>query len=238
MSNWQRHQLAFISEFCTDVAHVPGVDNVAADALSRQCDDDAEGHVAIVHAVSHVSVTWLADVDLEEIAAYQPQSPEVGTQNSLELRPLQIPGCARKVWCDTSQSRVRFLMPDSWKQRVFKAIHGLSHPSGRAMLAILSRTFVWEGLRWDVLAWSRQCETCARSKVARHTQQPVLPITTPAETFEHSHVHVVGPYPERSREVVRTHMMDRTTRWPEAVAMADSTVDTCAWQRHLLTSQS
>ena len=34
VSNRQRHQLAYISEFATDVAHVPGFENVVADALT------------------------------------------------------------------------------------------------------------------------------------------------------------------------------------------------------------
>ena len=35
----QRQQLAFISEFATDIAHIPGLDNVVADAFSQQYDD-------------------------------------------------------------------------------------------------------------------------------------------------------------------------------------------------------
>ena len=34
VSNRQRQQLALISEFATDVAHIPGLENVVADALS------------------------------------------------------------------------------------------------------------------------------------------------------------------------------------------------------------
>ena len=58
MSNRQRHQLAFISEFATDIAHVPGLENVVADALTRQFDDERAS--AIVNAITHM----LADVDL------------------------------------------------------------------------------------------------------------------------------------------------------------------------------
>ena len=36
ISSRQQNQLAFISEFCTDIAHVPGLDNVVVDSLSRQ----------------------------------------------------------------------------------------------------------------------------------------------------------------------------------------------------------
>ena len=63
--NRQCHQLAFISEFATDIAHVPGLDNVVADAFILQFDDEKES--AIVHAVTHT----LSDISLAELAGLQ-----------------------------------------------------------------------------------------------------------------------------------------------------------------------
>ena len=54
VSNRQRHQLAFISEFGTDIAHVPGLENVVADALTRQYDDGEAS--AVVHSVAVRSI--------------------------------------------------------------------------------------------------------------------------------------------------------------------------------------
>ena len=160
--NRQKHQLAVISEFCTEIAHVPGVDNVVADVMSRQHDDKVGGDRAFVHAVAH----FLADVDFDELAADQPSDPDVQDSPSFSLRWLRMPGCSREIWCDTSQSGPRFLVPQGWRQRIFDSVHKLSHPSGRATLAIIYRTYVWKGMHRDVLAWSRACEECARGKVA------------------------------------------------------------------------
>ena len=142
VSNRQKHQLSFISEFCTDIAHVPGVDNVVADSLSRQHDDGITeaGDVAMAHAISH----FLSDIDLNALAEDQPQNPD--RESSLVLQQLTIPGCDRKLWCDVSQGRVRYLVPQTWRRKVFQAIHNLSHPSGRATLAIVARNYVWPGL--------------------------------------------------------------------------------------------
>ena len=50
VSNRQRQQLSFISEFATDIAHVPGLENAVADALSFQYDDVRAA--AQVHAIT------------------------------------------------------------------------------------------------------------------------------------------------------------------------------------------
>ena len=93
------------------------------------------------------------------------------------------------------------------------------------MLAIIARGYVWEGMRRDVLAWSRACDECVRNKVGRHTQQLVMHLPVPSSRFEHVHVDMVGPFPLDQQNRYILTMMDRTTRWPEAVAMPDSTTD-------------
>ena len=189
--------------------------------MSRQHYDEGSDS-AFVHAVAH----FLADIDLEELASDQPTAPDPENSTSLVLQHLKMPGCSREVWCDTSQSRPRFFAPQSWRKRILEAVHNLSHPSGRATLAIISKTYVWEGLWHDVLTWSKACDKCARGKVARHTQPPINQIDTPVTHFEHVHVDVVGPFPrDQGLRYVLT-ILDRTTRWPEAIPIPDTTTDT------------
>ena len=115
---------------------------------------------------------------------------------------------------------------------MFQDVHGLSHPSGRATLAIILRAYVWDGLRQDVLAWSRSCQDCARSKIARHTHQPVQALPTPTCRFEQVHVDLVGPFPKEQDMKFILTMADRTTRWQEAVAIRDATADTVLQEFH------
>ena len=218
VSNRQRHQLSFISEFATDIAHIPGIDNVVADALSRQFDEQP---LVTVHAVSHS----LSDVDLEQLAEDQPPITEE-PNSSLHLTTVRFPGVRRPVVCDTSLERPRVLVPENRCRQVFDAIHGLAHPSGKVTLSILSRAYVWPDMRRDTLRWARQCQTCAASKVARHTSPPVLPIQVPKVRFEHIHIDIVGPFPSDEGKKYVLTMIDRTTRWTEAVPIADTTTDT------------
>ena len=85
VSNCQRQQLAFISEFATDIAHVPGLENVVANALTRQYDD--EGAAAIVHSVAHS----LSDINLSELSRDQPPIDDESV-TSLKLQHVQFLG--------------------------------------------------------------------------------------------------------------------------------------------------
>ena len=219
VSNRQRHQLEFISEFATDVAHVPVLENVVADALTRQYDDEKES--AIVNAITHT----LSDVSLAELASHQrPINEEPAS--SLRLESIRFPGVDTPVVCDTSLGRPRVLVPEARRRPIFDAVHNLAHPSGRTTQAIIAKTYAWSGMRRDILRWARQCQACLTSMTSRHTKPPVLPIPVPEDRFSHVHVDLVGPFsPDRGFKYLLT-MIDRTTRWPEAVPLANTTADT------------
>ena len=222
VSNRQKHQLSVISEFCTDIAHCPG---------RGQRGGGRDVKTTRWRGFRQPGVRTYSDAfpcrrGSQRVAASQPDHPETEKSTSLVLQRLQMPGCSRKVWCDTSPARPRYLVPQDWRMKIFEAVHNLSHPSGKATLAIISRTYVWEGMRRDVVSWARACEECGRGKVARHTQPPVKQIATRVTRFEHVHVDIVGPFPQdRGFRYVLT-MLDRTTRWLEAIPIPDTTTDT------------
>ena len=63
-------------------------------------------------------------------------------------------------------------------------------------------------------------------KIQSHVRSPVIKIPVPAKKFIHIHVDLVGPLPPSEGFTHLLTIIDRTTRWPEAIPMVQtSTTD-------------
>ena len=130
-SSRQQRQLAYISEFTTDIQHVRGKDNPVADTLSRA-------------TVAEVQL----GVDYYSMATAQQQDPEVQayrtTPSSLQLENVPFGTQGITLLCDTSTGHPRPIVPASWRRQVFDLIHGLSHPSVRTRRKLITAKFEWK----------------------------------------------------------------------------------------------
>ena len=129
------NEVADALEFTTDIQHITGKDNVVADALSRR-----------IHATS-------LGIDFAKLAEEQHTDPDIRLlqegDTGLNIQEIEFsPGV--NLLCDTSQAMVRPSVPSSWKRKLFDLIHNLSHPSIRNTKRLMSRKFVWKGLKSQV----------------------------------------------------------------------------------------
>ena len=106
-------------------------------------------------------------------------------------------------------------------------IHGLSHPGTRASQRLLGRSFVWHGMRQDISRWCRECVLCHSSKVQQHVKAPVHFLEDSHQAFAHIHVDLVGPLPSSKGFTHIFTVIDRSTRWPEAIPLKDTSTSTC-----------
>jgi len=158
-------------------------------------------------------------VDLERLAAAQAMCGESLLWRDREnVQVIQVG--ESELLCDTSTGGLRPVVPSTWRKTVFNSVHELAHAGMRATRRMVSSRFVWKGCVRDVGAWCKDCVQCARGKVTRQKRASVEVIPVQLAAFSHIHVNLVGPLPatEKGHTYLLT-MVDRTTRWPEAVPL-------------------
>ena len=207
----QTRQLSFISEFTTDIQYIRGKHNVVADALSR------------------INTVAMPAIDFQKLAADQANSDEIHAYrtaiSNLVLQDIPFQGVS--LLCDVSQGKPRPVIPREWTYRVFEAVHSLAHTGPRPTQRAVAERFVWHGLKKDIKRWCKECHSCQAAKIHRHTRTPISCRPPPSGRFLSLHVDLVGPLPSSEGMTYLFTVIDRFTRWPEAIPLPDAKTATC-----------
>ena len=170
-------------------------------------------------------VHTLTDVDIADLAQQQRPDGEEAS-SSLKLEEARFSRIDRPVLCDTSLGRLRVLVPESRQRQIFDAIHGLAHPSGKVTLAIISRAYAWRNMGARHPAMGKAVPGLQRKQGGDPREASGTTDSGADSEIRPCAYRHRGAIPSRPRLKHLLTMVDRTTRWPEAIPIADTTVDT------------
>ena len=142
---------------------------------------------------------------------------------------VKLPDADVSVICELTKQAPHPLVPAELRRPLTLQLHGLAHPGTKSTVRLVAERFFWPDLSRDVRQWAAACVSCQRAKIHRHVRSPLSFISLPGGRFQHIHIDLVGPLPPSRGYSHLLTVVDRYTRWPEAIPLSDtSTASICA----------
>ena len=178
----------------------------------------------VISAIGDMGIDWA------EIASQQPLDPEfrelrANARHGLNFKAVDIG--QRSLIVDISNGPARPYIPFAFRKQIFNILHGLGHPGVERTRQMVQAKVVWPNMRGDVSRWARECLHCQQAKVTRHVVPPIGDFEVPNRRFEHVNVDLVTlPLSNGFRYLLTA--VDRLSRWPVAVPIADISAQSVA----------
>ena len=122
----------------------------------------------------------------------------------------------------------KLLVPEKFRDEVVRIHHSLGHFGQARTFSSIALHYYWRGMRRQITDFIQRCQKCQLNKKIRVEKRP--PFRFPkSERLRTVHLDLVGPLqPSSKNNCYLLTMMDRTTRWLEAIPMASITANDCA----------
>ena len=216
----QRKKLDYISQFTTDIQYITGCNNTVADTLSRIESVDMQT-TALNNLLIRIAQEQKSDTEL---------TSNCDSNLALSLKLTKLPATNLSLYCDSTTNSPRPFVPKSLRQEIFNTLHNLSHPGIRATKRLVKERFVWPNIDKDLTEWTRACIPCQKAKITRYNKPQIGTFSEPDARFAHIHMDLVGPLPPSKGHTHLLTIVDRFSKWMDAIPLKDTTAPHLAEQ--------
>ena len=129
------------------------------------------------------------------------------------------------ILCKVSGSP-RPMVPKNLREIIMQTFHGLGHPAEKESTRRISEFYYWPRLKASVEAFCRSCHACQSTKKG-NLKSKVGQFPLPDKRFANLHLNVVGPLPDSRGFKFLLTIYCRSSRYYEAVPMAEATSEAC-----------
>ena len=206
-----------LTRFDTDIRHIPGISNSAADALSRypyaQDPKQSSSHDPIS---AYLNATSVIEFDKAILKSVRDHYGEDSLLGPIIENPERYPLYEVKDELIFFEGRLAIPANDRQSRNTLLALHhdSQNHFGIAKTIRAIQRDYFWPGLTRDVEMYIKSCVPCARNKSS--TQAPagfLHPMPIPNERFAELAMDFVGPLPKAKGFDTILVMTDRLTNY-------------------------
>ena len=204
-----------------DIKYIRGEDNVLADLMSRPPGEQMSSYSELYN---DVTLNGMALSLLTE-ELLQAQTKEFIQSCNVSAEHLQY---IDKFAYIVDKGYPRLIIPPEFRESLVSSIHGLGHFGRRRTLRAVAMLYWWKGMPSYVANYVRCCEACQRNKPCKKVKRQPVRFFASAR-FKIVHMDFVGPFkPSNRGNNYLFTLMDRYSRWIEAIPMRDPTAQSTA----------
>ena len=204
----ESRMLSFISQFDVEIIHIPGKNNEIADLLSRP-----NGELNMLTDTSNITRESLIIAQTNDADMLQ----FVNSNGTKTLKLEKIDG----IYCENKNDMIRPYIPQSLRETCFKNMHNMSHCGVKSSQKLICQRFVWPDIKRYIKQKVQQCLICQKNKVLKHNKTPIMPIENYGPKFSSIHIDLVGPLPLSNGYTYLLTVIDRYSRYPDAIPLQD-----------------
>ena len=193
--------------------------------------DDEIADFPPVHALS--SSLPFTVVDTEKIARAQKACPDVANHKagkhpgSLHMSS-HIFKSGVELYCDIANGiYARPLIPATMRHEIMQIFHSLQHAGSKATLRAIAERYYWPKMGTDIADFVAACVHCNRVKSAKYVSPPLAHKPVIPRRFSDIMLDIIGPLPESNGMRYCLTVVDRTTRFVDAIPLAEATAQNC-----------